>query len=177
MSKNKEQKRKNSLGYSGQVTVKILHGDKVVKVKKVHNKGRDRLFSFISYCLGNNYFEQKAPRFLRTFNVDSALVEDTLPLELTFDNQVSDIVGVSSITYPSNHSVAFTFLIPSSQISNTNSNTTINALALYSVETFGDSSMSDPLAYVYLEGEDIISVSSGSNLIIIWELSLVNVGE
>ena len=171
---NKKQSR-SAIGYSGNVTVKILHGNKVVSVRKLHNQGREGLFRFIAHCLGNNYFDREAPRYLRTFYSDVSVDEGNIASVLIEDNQISDIVAFSSIEYPEASKVDFTFLVPSSQINNNSGDAMVNVLALYSSESFSEAKMNDPSAYVYLGEDDEIEISSGSNLVIIWELSIENI--
>lgn len=182
MNKKVSNKKTNALGYRGNVTAKILHGNKVVKVQKIHNQGRIGLFRFMSHCLGNNYFGNEAPRFLRTFKCTEALTNDNLNTQLVMNNETSDIVAFGSIEYGEGvneetgneyASVIYTFLVPSSQINVTQGDAQVNALCLYSLDTFGESSMNNPIAFVYLDTP--LEVSSGSNLVIVWELSIENI--
>lgn len=182
MARTKKKKQNtDALVYSGNVTVQVLHKNKVVSTKKIHNQGRISLFKFIAYALGNNYFEKMAPRFLRAFNCTQQPTEENLGDVLTADSEISDIVAFSSITYDEDATTAkvnLSFLIPGSHIVNSDSTLRINTLCLYSQDTFSDSSRSNPLAYVYLTNqqgqEDPITFTSGVNLVIIWELSVGN---
>ena len=182
MARKKKKKSVNSLAYSGNVTIQVLHGNKVVSSRKVHNAGRKPLFDFITYCLGNNYPESMAPRFLRVYNCNSEPQESTLSTTLTSSNEMSDIVAFSSITYSYDSvniasQVNFSFLIPGSHIINSEVSHAIDTLALYSSDTFND--RGDPLAYLFLKdsqgNRDPIEITSGVNLVIIWSLSIGNV--
>lgn len=182
MARKKKKKSVNTIAYSGNVTIQVLHGNKVVSSRKVHNAGRMDLFKFIAYCLGNNYMESMAPRYLRTFNCDAKPTESNLGNQLTIGHEMSDIVAFSSITYsqssnPDIAKVSLSFLVPGSHLINT-SESKINTLCLYSTDTFEEARMSSPIAYVYLEDaqgqEDPIEFTSGVNIVIIWELSIGN---
>ena len=170
---NKSKKETSSIAYKGNVTIKILHGKKVVKEKKIHNAGTDLLFNFLIKCLGNNYYEQLAPRFIRCFHCDSEVTDVNIGTQLVIENAMSDPIAFGSINYPENKSIEFTFLIPASQINNSGSQS-VNVLALYSLDTYADASIGSPLAYINL-GSDEISISSGVNLVIIWQMSVSNV--
>jgi len=168
-------KKKNSnINYSGEVTVKILHGKKTVKTRKVHNNGTALLFNFLTRCLASQYEALFAPRYLRTFNVDNvAELEDFSNIDFNND-MISDALPFATVDVADNH-VDFQFLIPNNLLKN--STTSINLLGLYSQDRFVTNSdnVKNPMAFVKLIDDDEISVASGENILIVWRLTLSNV--
>ena len=172
-------KTKNSaIGYSGKVTVKILHGNKVVKTYRNHNTGTYRLFEFIARCLGNTYNEMYAPRFVRAFNIEGEFTEEEIINHL--DDVISGPIAYNKIDVTTNvdsenslndsSTVIFSFLIPASLIFD--NQTRMNALALYSLTTYDDESIASPMAYVKLDTN--IQINEGSNILIEWSLAITN---
>ena len=168
--------KKSTVGYTGNVTVKVLHGNKVVKTYKKHNTGTYRLFEYIARCLGNTYDEMYAPRFIRAFYIDD--IENIPDSELhTYlsENVISGAIAYSRIEVKSDEAeqtatVTFSFLVPNSLIYD--NQLYINALAMYSLTTYDDASIEDPMAYVKLDNK--IEVTEGSNILIEWGLTITN---
>ena len=166
----KKKSKNSSIGYSGSVTVKVMHGNKTVRQVTTKNSGTLRLFKYIANCLGNTYEVNYAPRMLRCFT-DAHDVGD-----LVAEKQMADMTAFVDISTNDNASdtasVTFSFLISSNMI---NQESPITAFALYSVRDSAD--VSNMMAYVFLSAEDEIAVTSGENYLIEWTLSLQNVAE
>ncbi len=165
--KKKEPIKTSAIGYSGNVTVKVLHKDKVVKTYKQHNAGSVKLFKFIATCLGNTYEDSGAPRFIRLFASDHTQLVDALPYsQILVESDNSDPTKPTA-------SVSFTFVVPGSIFDTGSSNP--KYLRLYSSEGLGPVEWSsDDKWLAELEFDNEVEINSSSNIIIIWELIVGN---
>lgn len=166
---------KNSmLAYKGELTFKILHGDKVVKTIKSHNSGTILLMQFLTHCLGSVYNDFDAPRYLRAFKTDSE--------GMATDHEITlrPVITNFSPSYNNDNenvksSVVLTFLIPSSYV-DINDNV-INRFAIYN--TKGKDAKDSYMAWVDVRNDQdeptTISITSGESLMVLWEMTLQNV--
>ena len=172
MSKKKKEKKTTDISYAGEITVKILHGKKVVKSKKLHNNGTNLLFNYIARCLSGTYEEAYAPRYLRTFYTTSEITDlYSFVNNIDTTNVVSDCIPYGTVVI-SDDAVEFQFLIPSNVL---NSNT-INVLGMYSKDTLplNDTNVDNPMAYVVLGSGDEIDIQTGENALVLWKMTLAN---
>lgn len=59
------------LNYQGKVSVKVLHGNKLVSTNSFKNKGMPDLFKFISYALAGSFYPEMRPNKIKLFYVDT----------------------------------------------------------------------------------------------------------
>lgn len=180
----------NVIVYKGEITFKIMHGDKVVKTFKQHNEGTQDLMTFLIKCLGSNYDELNAPKYIRLFYTENeGMPLDLLSSEITLRPVITNYAPQYKEDYDeAKSSVSLTFLVPSSLIDQTNN--TFNRIALYSSNSRNDPRREHYMAWVPLPDPNIrdpedptqidpdqpseISISSGESLMIIWEMTLQN---
>jgi hypothetical protein len=169
MSKIKDKKQTNaSLGYTGNVEVKLVRGKKVIKTIKTHNDGKGPLFNFIANTLIGKFDAGGAPRFIILgFSEDTPPSDDPVSV-----NQVStNAIPYSSVSLDIDNSgeyasASFKFLIPFSSIA---SGTEVNIIRLYSQNStlFGNH-----LAYFILD--EPFESDGKSNILITWTMKITN---
>ena len=67
IKKTTELKGTQNLGYQGKVTIKLVHGDKIISTKTYHNSGLPLLFKFLGSALAGNYSEDLRPTRIKLF--------------------------------------------------------------------------------------------------------------
>lgn len=157
---NRKIKAKDNIDYSGEVTVKVAHGTRVVKTLTHHNAGALPLFEFITLCLAGDYYQNKLPRYLRVF--------DSLEHEITLRPVVANS-SPSYINTSTESSVTLSFVVPYSLLTQY---TDIKTLKIYSTENYADSNKSNYSASITLNSA--ISISSTSNLVVAWKMVVRN---
>lgn len=60
--------QKDTLTYQGKITVKILHGERVISTKNYTNSGLPNLFKFICHALAGSYYKNLQPCKIKLFN-------------------------------------------------------------------------------------------------------------
>lgn len=163
--KRKQVKEDLQVSYRGNVTIKVVKDNEVVKVINGHNAGATRLFEFIAKCLTGLYESTYAPKYIQCFHVDSA------DPDLNTLVSLSGIVPISSTTYDTdaNTSTAkLTFVIPGNFFT---AEDEINFFALYSYKEYEN--VAHPMATYYSE-TPLSNISSESNVIVVWELQIGN---
>lgn len=73
-----------NIGYQGSVTVKVMHGNKVVKTREYHNSGMPQLFKFLCAALAGNYSEALRPCKIKLFYYPDA--SETMPPAFNWTN-------------------------------------------------------------------------------------------
>jgi hypothetical protein len=165
MSKIKDKKQTNSsLGYTGNVEVKLVRGKKVIKTIKTHNDGKGPLFNFIANTLIGKFDAGGAPRFI-ILGFSEAPSDDSV-------NQVStNAIPYSSVSLDIDNSgeyasASFKFLIPFSSIA---SGTEVNIIRLYSQNS---TLFDNHLAYFILD--EPFESDGKSNILITWTMKITN---
>ena len=159
-------KSNSSISYKGNVTIKILHKDRVVKTIKNHNEGTNLLMSFLVHCLGSDYDKTKAPKYIMAYNLSGEAMEGVNNPENNVT--IKPIATNISPTYTDN-SVTLSFLLPSTILDVTKK---INRLAIYS------SSDLNPINYMaWIKVDPEINLSMGESLLVLWEMTLQNIPE
>ena len=168
-------KSSSIISYQGKVTLKIMHGKKIVQTIENHNEGTLHLMKFLTHCLGSNYDETLAPKYIMAYHLEgegmSGVTDVTTnvtvrPVATNFSpsfNEVEDPLTPKN----SKASVTLTFLLPSTLL---NSTKTINRLAIYSSN---DLSPTSYLAWIEVSPE--IELSVGESVLVLWEMTLQNV--
>ena len=174
----KKAKKKNTqtnsdvdIKYSGEVTIQIVHGDKVVKTIRQHNSGTFRLFQYLAKCLVGVYEPLYAPKYLRLFHGDDAN-------DLSNATLLTDAVVISSTSFDTtseNGKAQLTFTVPGNIFRVQNS--TPNILALYSQNDVSTLDANDK--YTLVLATTSVSGLGGAfdddtNLIIVWEMTIGN---
>jgi hypothetical protein len=165
MSKIKDKKQTNaSLGYTGNVEIKLVRGKKVIKTIKTHNDGKLPLFNFIANALIGGFDSGGTPRFIILANgASDAVAEQVSTNAIPYSAVSLDSSNTEGNVYAS---AVFKFLIPFSSIS---LGTEINIIRLYSQNstTFGSH-----IAYFILE--EPFESDGKSNVLITWTMKITN---
>ena len=62
---NKVSSTTGGIRYTGNITVSIQRGNKIISTKQYHNNGTALLFKFIANCLAGNYYYKARPCRIR----------------------------------------------------------------------------------------------------------------
>lgn len=158
----------NSITYKGDVCVKILHKNRVVKKINQTNTGEMSLFNFIVRCLSGEFNADLLPHYIMLFNSEEDF--GSFPTNMnTLENVTLGPIYVASQPTVSDNSVTFSFLIPKSSINVSIGKT--NVVALYNRNTI-TSDFSNPSAWIFLK--DAITLDNQSNIVITWTMTIEN---
>lgn len=86
--KNLHEQENSSISYSGNVSLKFIRNNRVIKRVNVKNRGYQRLFDYITNCLCLNYVQGAAPTHLILY-CDNALEKDSLKNTYMFNGSGS----------------------------------------------------------------------------------------
>lgn len=169
---------KNTLTYTGEVTLSQYIGTKKVKVAQVHNTGRASLFEFLSDCLVGDVEIAKAkrPTKIRMLQREA---DYTTPGAYTY-TAVSGFIYLltapeKSNSRPDQCSVRYSFLIPKDFLGAvTNFNTL--GLGLYTDSATDLNLDIENFAAFCLIGSSSsnVSISTNASLAVDWELTIEN---
>ena len=173
----------DGFNYSGKVTIKTLHRDKVVKTRLVKNTGCGPLFECVVRALKGNNINDLYPKYIRLYHTDVEssiypLTESYLENEQTREKTVIPVlVDNSEITSSTNTeaSIEYSFLIPASVLSGVTSSEKVNLIAIYN--NSNQYIRSNPSAYIRLgESEEIqgTELATGISYLIIWRMTFQN---
>jgi len=178
MRKEKYSKSIESLNYEGEITVKLVDGERVLSTKKYHNTGREPLFNFFTYCLAGNFTAASDLRPCRIilFELDEGETAGTFKAEYWNDKtKVSSTVyydstvtpgaqdGISTITY--HFRIPFLCLVGGANV---------RKVGLYP-DTITSLS-NDLCAYYFLDNEFTVPYGGGNFTVVIdWTLKIRNI--
>ncbi len=167
MAEKKLNKTSASVGYAGNIEIKIIRGEKVVKTIKAKNEGKQPLFNFLAGCLIGNYDAKGTPKYIMLGYTESG--EDT-GTEAVSTNAIP-YSGVS-VEYQEGPEgglarAIFKFLIPFSFIPNGEE---INCIRLYNSDLIWE----NHCAYFILQPGDEIMSDGKSNILITWTMTISN---
>lgn len=166
MAEKKLNKTSASVGYAGNIEIKIIRGEKVVKTIKAKNEGKRPLFNFLAGCLIGNYDAKGTPKYIMLGHTDG----DDTGTEPVSTNAIP-YSGVS-VEYQEGAEgglarAIFKFLIPFSSIPNGEK---INCIRLYN----SDLIWNNQCAYFILPSADEIESDGKSNILITWTMTISN---
>ena len=147
-----------SIGYKGEVTLTLMHGNKRVRKIKSHNIGKAPLFQYLMYCLTGTLISTKIPRYLRVFNSQNQeLTTRIIPSTGTPSYEFSDDEASAVITF----NVSSTALV------------SLNDLKIFKLYSGENSTQSlNPSAEISIE--NAISIDDDSSLVIAWKMTISN---
>lgn len=146
-----------TISYKGNVTVEAINaktGKKTRRVQK-HNEGFSNFFELIVLSIAGNDVSASMPRYLRGFDVNNKL---TVASFIAYNSPII-------IKEDTSATVKFEFLIPFTQLSETETKT----LRLYNRTTSIDS----PFAEVDL-GADAFTGDGQTNYLVVWAITIGN---
>lgn len=152
--------QEESLVYKGEITLTMMHGNKVIKKLRKSNTGKGPLFQYLMYCLTGTLYPTKVPKYLRVFDAsDDELTTREIPTtgtpSYTFDN--------------SSASAVVTFNLSSTALKQL---TGLKKYRIYSSENASSSQVANYSAEVVLDTPEVIT--EGSTLIVAWKMTLSN---
>lgn len=166
MAEKKLKKTSASVGYAGNIEIKIIRGEKVVKTIKAKNEGKKSLFNFLAGCLIGNYDTNGTPKYIMLGHTDGddtgtvAVSTNAIPYSgVSVEYQGGTGEGLAR--------AIFKFLIPFSSIPK---DETINCIRLYN----SDLIWNNHCAYFILQPADEIVSDGKSNILITWTMTISN---
>lgn len=156
----------NGVSYKGNVTLKIIRNGKVFQEIKQHNAGTVDFFRLIALCIaGDPSVVSEMPNYICLFNATGE--SDINPTPVLISANLPSISRTPTVNEPSGYKVIFSFLIPYTLMT---PGTPINRLRLYG----GTSHSVNSIYLAELHLSTPLTVSSGSNLLIDWEMIINN---
>jgi len=172
----KHSKSADSLKYSGDISLKILDGDRVLSEQKYHNHGCQKLFNFITDCLTGNFAAAKSSRPCRIVLFEMGSHEEKGVFNARYwndDTKVSTKVFYDSAVVPgsSNSStITYHFRIPFLCL--------VSGAQVAKVGLYPDvitSLSNDICAYYYLDTPFEVPDHGGNFTVVIdWKLTIQN---
>lgn len=160
----------NSITYKGDVNIKILHKNRVVKKIFESNTGEMSLFNFLVRCLSGEFNSDLLPYYIMLFNSSESV--DFFPDNMNTLEQITfNPIYLASQPTINDNSVTFSFLIPKTAIDTTKSSS--NLVALYNKNNI-NSDYAEPSAWIYLTSDNTITLDSQSNIVIAWTMTIEN---
>jgi hypothetical protein len=161
--KQKKKQTNDSIGYVGNVEIKLVRGKKVVKTIKTHNAGKLDLFKFLANNLIGNFDLGGTPRYIILGIGSSDAVATQVSTNAIPYSSVSVVTGSEDV------SAVFKFLIPFSSLS---LGAEVNIIRLYSQNS---TDWEKHIAYFKLPVDEPNIVSDGkSNILITWTMKITN---
>lgn len=172
----------NTFNYSGDITLKILDGNRVISTKEYHNTGTQKLFNFFGSCLRGEFRAAKSARPCRVvlFEAGTGEAKDSVP---TAEYWNADKKASTAVYYDSTPvvldnedgngtTVQYHFRLPFLSL---RSGAIVTKIGLYPniVSNYVD----DICAYYYLDQENYINIPlRGGNytIVIDWKLTIKN---
>ena len=172
----KSRARPSGVAYEGRVTAKVMHGSKVVRTIRSKNAGAVPLMRFLAGCLAGNYVPTDRPNYAAALTKkDGALEDEALdplsPFPVPSSTATTHYGEASGGVYAT---ASLSFVMSGLSLGNK----TIYGYALYdsrNASSYNDGgTLGTYSALVSLPESDRISLSSGENLVITWDLTLAN---
>ena len=126
-----------TIKYSGEVTIKVKKGNKVLSSYKSHNEGKEKLFKFIAEALSGTFTKDNRPCRLVLFKQLNDSDTPAAP-DFSINSSISSYIMYSTTPVPEaitsnneviGYSITYHFVIPSAYIQS--GNTEIYKLAIY----------------------------------------------
>ena len=172
----------NTLNYSGDITLKILDGDRVISTKEYHNTGTQKLFNFFGSCLRGEFRAAKSIRPCRVilFEAGTGEIKDSVPTAEYWNKNTKASTAVYYDSTPvvldtedgDGTTVQYHFRLPFLSL---RSGAIITKVGLYP-SIYSDEA-GDLCAYYYLDQDSYINVPlRGGNytIVIDWKLTIKN---
>lgn len=163
-----KEEQKQTIGYKGNVSIKVVKGNTVVKRINVNNTGNAPMFKFLANCLKGTYEEAQRPKYINLFNQ----TENKCLTALSTPCSRASLVSVPKF------GASLEFIIPAAYIV---ANKDIDTLKLYSSIDLSSATegieSADAAAEVSL-GENTFQISQAdainTTILITWTLLLTN---
>lgn len=172
-----------TIGYQGNLNIKVQRGNKIISNKTYHNTGSQLLFRFLCECLAGNYYEDLRPVKIKLFSghdtekinePNTWINEDTesaTPLSITYSNVATVEESLSSNEY----SVSYEFKVPYTYIIRS-----VYKAAIYSGNETDNTHWSAIFGFIEDGAWDPIIISSADQqyytLVLTWTMTISNQG-
>lgn len=148
--------------YEGEVTISLLKGRKEYKKFVIHNTASTEFFTILCNAVIGNNFASKMPKMVGLYDAAGDEIAHTRTAYSTC-SVGSEVVNSITIPY-----AQFEFIIPSSFL--------INGRELKKIKLFNSASAA-ATALAEVEINNVVTLDSSSNLMIVWKLSFHNTGD
>ena len=155
---------KNTIGYSGLVTLYQYVGKKKIKVLEAHNAGATPLFNFLSDCLIGDFEEANLERPAKVMLLNKA--EGTYTAASGFIYLINKPEKIAAKDNIEKGIVKYSFMISRDTLLNT----AFNAIGLYADNT----TRPDGFAAVVDVDTDTEVLTNSSYLLVDWQLTIQN---
>ena len=180
-----------TIGYKGNINVKVQRGNKIISNKNYHNTGNQSLFRFLCECLAGNYYDDLRPVKIKLFSGSNSEdisnpyswitngTEGTVdtpvatPLALTYTN----VAAIEDITDNYKYTVSYEFKIPYTYI-----NTSVYKAAIYAGNENDKTKWSAIFGFLNEDesGWDPIEITNADQqyytLVLTWTMTISNQG-
>ena len=167
--KVKSPQGKSAVVYEGHVTMKVMHGDKVVRVIRSKNEGGAPLMLFLANCLAGSYVYSDRPMYAAAVRGVPGEAHPLSPFPVPASTATVRSGNDGDIPYST---VSLTFVISGLSIASS----AIAGYALYSaahVPEYGTSlGLGNYSALTFLE--EPLMISNGENVVVTWDMTLQN---
>lgn len=174
--RKKSRARGSGVAYEGRVTAKVMHGSKVVRTIRSKNAGGVPLMRFLAGCLAGNYVPTDRPNYAAALtkedeDLDDGKLDPLSPFPVPSSTATTHYGEASGGVYAT---ASLSFVMSGLSLGNK----TIYGYALYDAANASTYNAGGALgtysAFVSLPEKDRISLSSGENLVITWDMTLAN---
>lgn len=169
--RKKSRARPSGVAYEGHVTAKVMHGGKVVRTIRSKNAGGVPLMRFLAECLAGNYVPTDRPNYAAALSERNGDLVPMSPFPVPSSTATTHSGTATGGVYAT---ASLSFVMSGLSLGNG----TICGYALYDSRNASSYNAGEGLgtysALVSLPEEDRISLSSGENLVITWDLTLAN---
>lgn len=165
--KNKSQESLSSIGYTGNVTVKVIgKTGKINKQYKGKNAGKLPLFKYLAYALCGNYESQSCPIFIATYDNDDrpTCINPILKSQTSITTSTSNGVEMAS--------ALLTFIIPGVTFLSGSETKKVRLFDGENYSTYNSSTEKVSSAEYVLDTG--VSIDSDENLLVVWQLNISN---
>ena len=174
-SRKSQRARPSGVAYEGRVTAKVMHGGKVVRTIRSKNAGAVPLMRFLAGCLVGNYVPTDRPNYVAALKESTKSDEGLAPLS-PFPVPSSTATTHSGEASGGVYATAsLSFVISGLSLGNGEK---ICGYALYDSRNASSYNAGGALgtysALVTLPENYRITIGSGENLVITWDLTLAN---
>jgi len=182
-----------TFGYQGKITVKVQHGNKIIKTKEYHNNGTPLLFKFLCLALAGKYSDFLRPCKVKLFFFPGADGEQAVsPKEFDWQTEFSgtncprgatpfilyDTTPILERKHdPERYQVTFHFRIPFAMINDN----VIHMVGFYPNNTFPGNEIDASAYYLFVDdsGEnwapiELENITGNFSIILDWTMAVMN---
>lgn len=169
--RKKSRARPSGVAYEGHVTAKVMHGSKVVRTIRSKNAGGVPLMRFLANCLAGNYVPTDRPNYAAALKEENGELAPFSPFPVPSSTATTHSGTATGGVYAT---ASLSFVMSGLSLGNG----TICGYALYDAANASSynagGSLGEYSALVSLPEGDRITIGSGENLVITWDLTLAN---